>query len=159
MAHRLEKLTIKGFKSIKSLEEFELTNLNILIGGNGAGKSNFVDFFRMISAMMKQDGLKEFIAGNCDSYLYGGTKQTKNISIELIFGQNGYDFELAPTEGGNNRSAMFLNSWAITTTVLRYRSNFLLGGRGEVTWDYLFGHQSVTPAEKEVSTKKPAEIY
>jgi len=100
MAHRLDKLTIKGFKSIKSLEEFELTNLNILIGGNGAGKSNFVDFFRMISAMMKQDGLKEFIAGNCDSYLYGGTKQTKNLSIELIFGQNGYDFELAPTEDG-----------------------------------------------------------
>jgi len=100
MAHRLDKLTIKGFKSIKSLEEFELMNLNILIGGNGAGKSNFVDFFRMISAMMKQDGLKEFIAGNCDSYLYGGTKQTKNISIEFVFGQNGYDFELAPTEDG-----------------------------------------------------------
>ena len=100
MAHRLDKLTIKGFKSIKSLEEFELTNLNILIGGNGAGKSNFIDFFRMISAMMKQDGLKEFIAGNCDSYLYGGAKQTKNISTELIFGQNGYDFELAPTEDG-----------------------------------------------------------
>ena len=100
MADRLDKLTIKGLKSIKSLKEFELTNLNILIGGNGAGKSNFVDFFRMISAMMKQDGLKEFIAGNCDSYLYGGTKQTKNISIELIFGQHGYDFELAPTEDG-----------------------------------------------------------
>ncbi len=100
MAHRLDKLTIKGFKSIKSLEGFELTKLNILIGGNGAGKSNFVNFFRMISAMMKQDGLKEFIAGNCDSYLYGGTKQTKDISIELIFGQNGYDFEFAPTEDG-----------------------------------------------------------
>ena len=100
MAHPLDRLTIKGFKSIRSLEEFELTNLNILIGGNGAGKSNFVDFFRMISAMMKQDGLKEFIAGNCDSYLFGGTKQTKNISVKLIFGQNGYDFELSPTEDG-----------------------------------------------------------
>ena len=100
MAHPLDRLTIKGFKSIRFLEEFELTNLNILIGGNGAGKSNFVDFFRMISAMMKQDGLKEFIAGNCDSYLFGGTKQTKNISVKLIFGQNGYDFELSPTEDG-----------------------------------------------------------
>ena len=100
MARRLDKLTIKGFKSIKSLKDFELTDLNILIGGNGAGKSNFVDFFRMISAMMKKDGLKEFVAGNCDSYLYGGTKQTKQISVELFFGQNGYDFELAPTEDG-----------------------------------------------------------
>jgi len=100
MAHRLDKLTIKGFKSIRSLDEFKLTDLNILIGGNGAGKSNFVDFFRMISAMMKQDGLKEFIAGNCDAYLYGGAKQTQKISVELFFGQNGYDFELAPTEDG-----------------------------------------------------------
>jgi predicted ATPase len=100
MAHPLDKLTIKGFKSIKSLEDFELTNLNILIGGNGAGKSNFVDFFRMIFAMMKPDGLKEFIAGSSDAYLYGGTKQTKSILVKLIFGQNGYDFELAPTEDG-----------------------------------------------------------
>ena len=38
MARRLDKLTIKGFKSIRSLEKFELTDLNILIGGNGAGK-------------------------------------------------------------------------------------------------------------------------
>ncbi len=83
MAQPLDKLTIKRFKSIKSLEEFELTDLNILIGGNGAGKSNFVDFFRMISAMMKQDGLKEFIAGNCDSYLYGGAKQTKISLLNL----------------------------------------------------------------------------
>mgnify|MGYP005649922243 FL=1 len=53
MAQALDKLTIKGFKSIQSLEDFELTNLNIFIGGNGAGKSNFIDFFRMLRAMME----------------------------------------------------------------------------------------------------------
>jgi len=53
MAQPLDKLTIKGFKSIRTLEDFELTNLNILIGGNGAGKSNFIDFFRMLRAMME----------------------------------------------------------------------------------------------------------
>jgi hypothetical protein len=37
MAQALDKLTIKGFKSIRCLEDFELTKLNILIGGNGAG--------------------------------------------------------------------------------------------------------------------------
>ncbi|MCD6459632.1 AAA family ATPase [bacterium] len=94
----LDKLTIKGFKSIKSLENFELKNLNILIGGNGAGKSNFIDFFRMISAMMKLSGLKEFIAGNADVYLFGGPKETKKITINMNFGDNGYNFELAPTE-------------------------------------------------------------
>lgn len=54
MINALDKLTIKGFKSIKSLEDFELTNLNILIGGNGAGKTNFIDFFRLL----RNDGWK-----------------------------------------------------------------------------------------------------
>lgn len=96
----LDKLTIKGFKSIQELVDFELTNLNVFIGGNGAGKSNFIEFFRMISAMMKLDGLKEFIAGNADTYLFGGPKLTKSINVQMFFGQNGYSFELAPTEDG-----------------------------------------------------------
>ena len=54
MAQALDKLTIKGFKSIRTLEDFELTNLNVLIGGNGAGKSNFIDFFRMIGEFREE---------------------------------------------------------------------------------------------------------
>ena len=71
----LNRLTIKGFKSIRSLDAFELNDLNVLIGGNGAGKSNFIEFFRLISAMMKPDGLKRFIAGNTDTYLFAGAKE------------------------------------------------------------------------------------
>jgi predicted ATPase len=100
MGNPLDKLTIKGFKSIRDLQDFKLKNLNVLIGGNGAGKSNFVEFFRMISAMIKQDGLKQFIAGSADTYLFGGPKQTKAIVIKMRFGLNGYDFELAPTQDG-----------------------------------------------------------
>jgi predicted ATPase len=37
MKHAVEKLTIKGFKSIQHMENFELKKLNVLIGGNGAG--------------------------------------------------------------------------------------------------------------------------
>ena len=100
MGQPLNKLTLKGFKSIQKLQNFELNQLNVLIGGNGAGKSNFIDFFRMISAMMKKDGLKEYVAGNADVFLYGGPKETKNIEVEMVFGENGYDFKLAPTEDG-----------------------------------------------------------
>ena len=100
MGTSLDKLTIKGFKSIRELNDFELKSLNLLIGGNGAGKSNFVEFFRMISAMMKRDGLKEYVAGNADTFLFGGPKQTPAIDINLAFGQNGYGFELVPTQEG-----------------------------------------------------------
>ncbi|WP_420267094.1 AAA family ATPase [Candidatus Magnetominusculus dajiuhuensis] len=100
MGSSLDKVTINGFKSIRELNDFGLRNLNVIIGGNGAGKSNFVEFFRMISAMMKSDGLKEYVAGNADSYLFGGTKLTKSITVRMVFGLNGYDFELAPTQDG-----------------------------------------------------------
>lgn len=100
MARPLDKITIKGFKSIRSLEDFELQGLNVLIGGNGAGKSNFIGFFRMLRAMMKPDGLRQFVAGNADAYLFGGPKTTAEIEIGMRFGENGYGFELSSTEDG-----------------------------------------------------------
>lgn len=48
----ISRLTIRGFKSIRKLDELYLRDLNVLIGGNGVGKSNFVDYFRMLSEMM-----------------------------------------------------------------------------------------------------------
>lgn len=42
---RLESVTINGYKSIKNLENFDLTNLNILLGANGAGGKSL--YFRV----------------------------------------------------------------------------------------------------------------
>ena len=44
----IKRLTIKGFKSLQNLEGFALDQLNVLIGANGAGKNNFVSYFRML---------------------------------------------------------------------------------------------------------------
>lgn len=41
----LDKLAIRGFKSIRELDGFELKKLNVFVGANGAGKSNFISFF------------------------------------------------------------------------------------------------------------------
>ena len=106
MAQALDKLTIKGFKSIRTLEDFELTKLNILIGGNGAGKSNLIEFFRMLRAMMElplpgltSASLQAYIAdgGGSDDFLFNGPKITEQIEVETRFGLNGYRFKLAPT--------------------------------------------------------------
>jgi len=40
MAASLDRVAIRGFKSIRELEDFELRNLNVFVGANGAGKSN-----------------------------------------------------------------------------------------------------------------------
>jgi len=101
MTHSLNKITLKGFKSIRSLVDFELTNLNVLIGGNGAGKSNFIDFFRLLRAMMElslpdlsSSSLKTYIAngGGSDDFLFNGPKVTAHIEAEMHFGDNGYRF-------------------------------------------------------------------
>lgn len=98
MPNALDRLTIKGFKSIRSLEDFELKALNILIGGNGAGKSNFIDIFRMLQAMVNQS-LVAFIlgGGGASDFLFNGPKETKNIEALFHFGWNDYAFELEPT--------------------------------------------------------------
>ena len=42
----IERIIIENFKSIRQLD-LELKPINILIGANGAGKSNFVSFFKL----------------------------------------------------------------------------------------------------------------
>jgi len=102
MKKRLNRMTIRGFKSIEALEDFELGDLNILIGANGSGKSNVVEFFRLLRAMIEQR-LQAYVNeyGPADSYFYNGVKQTEKIEAELFFGDNSYRIALKPTaEGG-----------------------------------------------------------
>lgn len=85
---KLDKLTVKGFKSIKSLENFELNNLNVLIGANGAGKSNFISLFRFLRNTYQDE--KNFnnyitIQGGVDSFLHFSRKSTQEIVIGLSF--------------------------------------------------------------------------
>ncbi len=98
MERPLSSLSISGFKSIRSVKDFELDKLNLLIGANGAGKSNFVSFFRMLRAMT-EGGLANFITenGGADGFFFGGPKETPRIEAHLKFGQNEYRFTLAPT--------------------------------------------------------------
>jgi len=100
MPSSLDSITVRGFKSIQNLEGFKLNGLNVLVGANGAGKSNFVDFFRMLRHMADRD-LQGFVGrrGSPDSFFFGGPKLTPEISAHLAFGQNEYRFTLNPTAG------------------------------------------------------------
>jgi predicted ATPase len=97
MSNPISKLTIEGFKSIRKLE-VELRSLNVLIGANGAGKSNFVGFFRLLHELIEQR-LRVAVSteGGADSCLYMGPKVTPQFSAKLCFADNGYEFVLKPT--------------------------------------------------------------
>jgi AAA15 family ATPase/GTPase len=55
---RLSHLKVAGFRSIRDLD-IDLGDLTVLVGANGSGKSNFVGFFNLLSAML--------YAGTCNS--------------------------------------------------------------------------------------------
>jgi predicted ATPase len=98
MAQPITKLTLKGFKSIRALEDFELRSLNVLIGANGAGKSNFVSFFSWMHDLV--EGRLELAVnkgGRAAAYLFLGPKVTKKIAAEIRVGAEAYEFELEPT--------------------------------------------------------------
>lgn len=100
MADSLDKLTIRGFKSIRELEDFELNDLNIFVGANGAGKSNLISFFTMLQSLIGE-ALGDFIrnSGGISDLLHNGRKATKQMEFETRFGVRGYRFTLRPGPG------------------------------------------------------------
>ncbi len=73
--------------------ELELQPLNVLIGANGAGKSNLVSFFKMLNEMMA-GRFQQYTAmsGRASSILHFGPKITPQIEATLEFEvENGVD--------------------------------------------------------------------
>jgi len=95
---KVDQITIEGFKSIKK-SKIGLNNLNVLIGANGAGKTNFISFFKMLNEIYNQN-LKLYTAksGGASNVLYFGRKQTEVIKTSVIFGPNSYRFSLEATD-------------------------------------------------------------
>ena len=53
MKRPIEAITLVGYKSIRELGRFQmLGGLNVLIGANGSGKTNFIRFFEMLGHLM-----------------------------------------------------------------------------------------------------------
>lgn len=94
---RLDRIQVEGFKSIKSAN-IKLEPLNILIGANGAGKSNFISIFKLLNQMVEQNlQLYARQAGGANTFLYLGEHVTQEIKIRLDFDWNAYSCTLVPT--------------------------------------------------------------
>jgi len=83
----LRNIAIKGYKSIRELD-LELKSINVLIGANGSGKSNFISFFKLLRSMMQSQGeLQLFIgqSGGANSFLFDGASITSEVEAKLNF--------------------------------------------------------------------------
>lgn len=96
----LSEVTIHGYKSIEAMSQFALRDVNVFIGANGVGKSNFLSFFSLLRAIV--DGrLERFVKtqGGANVLLHHGVKRTRQLSFDLEFGggTNSYALELEVT--------------------------------------------------------------
>ena len=95
----MDKIEIKGYKSIHDME-LELGHINILIGANGSGKTNFLSFFEFLRNIYSQN-LRGYVAERgMEKILHKGAKITEEISSRLSFGRNKYSFTIKAAEAG-----------------------------------------------------------
>ena len=100
-ANAIEFITIRGFKSFKSVENLKLNPINILIGANGSGKSNFLAVFEFLQATVR-DSPHPLVAkwGGVDAVLHFGRKTTNELRVRLG-GRDFIEFHFVPTNDGS----------------------------------------------------------
>lgn len=89
----IKHITLENYKSIKKLD-LELKPLNVLIGSNGAGKSNFISFFNLLlksvhgvgeTYIIKNGGMEYFLCYGVkhSQYIKGKVKTSAQFEVEL----------------------------------------------------------------------------
>jgi predicted ATPase len=105
MAQRLEHIEIHGYKSIKNLR-LELGQVNILIGSNGAGKTNFISVFNFLRNLIEQRlQITTRKKGGANRLLHYGNQTTEELIIRLDFAKNNYRVSLNSSES----DGLFIN--------------------------------------------------
>lgn len=137
----INKIQIENYKSIRSLH-IDLRPINLLIGSNGVGKSNFISFFKFLKNIY--DGhLQNYIAteGSCEDLLHFGTKESEFIYGSLEFENvNKYVIKLNP----NSDQSLFIEYEDIQFNKSYYGH--------ESEWDHCKISKNLT--ESELRTKQ-----
>ena len=103
---RIESLHVKGFRSLADVQLDEIPNPMVLLGANGAGKSNVLRFVQLLQALAGRR-LGEFVRrrGGADDQLFGGHQSTNRIEAKVSsrtdLGTHTYAVTLEGTEAGD----------------------------------------------------------
>jgi len=110
----IHQIKLKGFKSIKSLD-LKMSPINILIGANGAGKTNFISLFTFLRSL-SEGKLQTYTEkqGYANTFFHFGSKLTKKIIIDIDIGNNGYHAEFIHSE--NNDALVFDTEYCTVST-------------------------------------------
>lgn len=96
----VESIVIEGFKSLHSPDPIILEPINVIIGSNGSGKSNFIQAFSFLNEI-RLGHLKNYVemSGGANAILHFGSKKTQELHINIVFKDqiNSYEIRLSPT--------------------------------------------------------------
>lgn len=143
----LERVAIKGFKSIKEMD-LKMKAINIVIGANGSGKSNFISLFTFLRNL--SDGkLQTYVEKNgfANAFFYFGSKTTPQIEINIKANINSYHvfFE----HGHNDDNLLFIKEYC---TISSSGQQFeIKGSKGES--GLLSGAEAKSPAVRNYTRK------
>ena len=144
---KIESVRIEGFRSLRSVTLSDLPDATVLIGANGAGKSNFIRFFEMLSWMLRSRRLGDFIEmqGGADDQLYRGNRTTPRMEAEVRLrtasGTNDYHFALSHASP---------DRFFFSDERFRFHSH---AWSGEADWDLVgSGHREAKIVEAAQST-------
>jgi len=147
----ITRLDIRGYRSIRDAS-LALGPLNVLIGANGAGKSNFVSFFKLLNEMMGKR-LQQYIgtSGRAQSLLHFGPKMTPQLEAELEFqvdnGSDWYSLRLFHAAG---------DTLVFADETLRYLE---AGRREPLVVSLGAGHQETRIPEKAEQGDSTARVF
>lgn len=100
---KLRKIMISGYKSITKCN-LSISPINIILGGNGVGKTNFLSVFGLIKSVLNRDDCFPSPCFN-SKFIFSNVCNQKNpeIKAELIFDSFSYGFRIVPDKYDDNR--------------------------------------------------------
>jgi predicted ATPase len=96
---RLKSVVVEGFTSIRSAA-LTLNDVNVLVGANGAGKSNFIRALSVLGRIVDNElGLFVGLSGGANALLNAGRTPSRLIRLEVESAVGGYSARLIPAAG------------------------------------------------------------
>ena len=98
----IREISIEGFRSIAAIKGLKLRSMNVLIGANGSGKSNFLEAPLLLrTAVLSASQTSDYVqrSGGADRLLHFGSKITQKIKIEVSFDDKSDDISVDMRHG------------------------------------------------------------
>lgn len=153
---KLQTISLAGYRSYGNdieKNKIDLHNINIIIGANGAGKSNLISFLEMVSFMMTR-GLRNYVAkqGGTQTLLHFGAKHTEQLQGKLAVRDEGdeeYTYYFCLERAASDQ--LFFASERLYYQERRDKSRF--------KYDFGVGHNESGIADSYETESRPLRDY